>query len=372
VEHIVAKAEELCRDAARRAYELGEAKHLEGFVIAATDQVERPERAVCDPVWTDRGGAGGLTFADLLRRPWEQWRQAEDKSRADAEAAQARVDTILGDCEGLRESVQARSRSWYGIDAYSLHLRELEDEQAAALQTLLEETERMGEVERRAYSFFQRRTKLDCWWQPQATGKQVPLSEEERQAIDELRASYLTRQRRAVADLHARYPYLPWLLRAMRRLDEGLLLEPSVWRSRHQTTKSQLAETKRLDGRTLDYLQWRVGEVKQRRWNSGWIKKLGSARPDRLAQAIDRERLMVCPGCEVIVVPREEDFRWGPGPPCPFCGNREDLLPLVEAKASGLVEPDEEGFRRVRHSPVPGWAREGRPLPAPVEEEERT
>jgi hypothetical protein len=368
----VARAEELSRDAARRAYELGETKLVEGFVIAATDQVDRPERAVCDPVWTDRSGAGRLAFADLLRRPCEQWRQAQAKARAEAEAAQARVAAILVDCEGLRGSVQARSRSWYGIDTYSSHLRELEDEQADALQTLLEETEPMGEVERRAYSFFQRRTKLDDWWQPQSLGNQLPLSEEERQAIEELRASYLTRQRRAVAALHARYPYLPWLLPAMRRLDEGLLLEPSVWRSRHQTIKSQLAEMKRLHGRRLDYLQWRYNEIKSRRWSAGWIKKLGSARPDRLAHAIDRERLIVCPGCEVIVVPREEDLRWGPGPPCPLCGDREHVLPLAQAEASGLVEPDGEGFWLIRHRPVPGWGSKGPPLPATEDEEKQT
>jgi hypothetical protein len=230
----------------------------------------------------------------------------------------------------------------------------------------------MGEAERRAYSFFQRRTKLDDWGQPQSAGKQLPLSEEERQAIEELRASYLTRQRHTVAALHVRYPYLPWLLPAMRRLDEGLLLEPSVWRSRHQTTKAQLAEMKRLHGRRLDYLQWRATEVNQRRWSAGWIKKLGSARPDRVAQAIDRERLMACPGCEVILVPKDEDLRWSPGPPCPLCGDREHLLPLAESEASGLVEPDEEGYWRVRHRPVPGWAREGRPLTPTEDEEEQT
>lgn len=369
MEHIVAKAEESCRDAARRAYELGESKLLESFVIAATDQMDRPERAIADPVWTDRRGAGGLSFTDLMRQPFERWRAEQEKAWADAEAAQARVDAILADCEGLRASVQARQTGWYGVEAYSWHLRELDSEQRAALQTLLEEQEPMGDTEWRAYGFFQRRTKLDAWEKPQAAGEPLPLSADESGVIEALRRFYLQRQREEVGRLHARYPYLPWLLAAMRRLDDGRLLEPTVWRNRRNTTKAQLAMAKRLHGRALDYLKWREREIKERRWDAGWVKKLGSARPHRLARTIDNERLLACSRCEQIFVPTDEERRRGSNPCCPFCGEREHLLPPTQAMEAGLLEPDGGGYWRVRHRPVPGWAREARPLP-PFEDDE--
>jgi hypothetical protein len=151
------------------------------------------------------------------------------------------VAAILADCEGLRASVQARQTGWYGVEAYSGHLRELESEQRAALQTLLEEQEPMGDTEWRAYGFFQRRTKLDAWNKPQAVGERFPISAEEEEAIEALHRLYVERQREEVGGLHARYPYLPWLLGAMRRLDDGRLLEPAAWRNRRSTSKAQLA-----------------------------------------------------------------------------------------------------------------------------------
>jgi hypothetical protein len=370
VEQIVAKAEELRLGAVRRAYELGTEKLLNGYVIAATDQVDRPERAMADPVWSDRTGTGGLMFTELIRRPWERWREAEAKARAEAEASRARVAAILADCEGLRASIQARNRSSYGLGTYSSHLEELEPEYAAALQTLLEETAPMGDVERRAYGFFQRRTKLDDRSQPGPARRRLPLSDDEREAVVALHRHYLGRQRDTVAALHTRYPYLPWLLGAMRRLDEGTLLDPSTWRNRHATTRAQLSAIKCIPGSALDYLTWREREIKERRWNAGLVQKLRSALPNRLAHAIDRERLLVCPSCEVLFHPSGEDQPWRPGPSCPLCADQKHLLSLADAESSGLVEPDGAGYWRVRHRPVPGWARQGGPLPPSEEIEE--
>jgi hypothetical protein len=73
------------------------------------------------------------------------------------------------------------------------------------------------------------------------------------------------------------------------------------------------------------------------------VKKLGSARPHRLSRAIDQERLLVCPQCEQVFVPKDEGRRWGPDPACPFCGDRDDLLSPVQAMEEGLLEPDGAG-----------------------------
>jgi hypothetical protein len=370
VEQIIAKADELCRAAARRAYELGEAKLLEGFVIAASTHVDRPETAISDPVWTERGGAGGLTLRHLVRQVWEQWQEAEEKARLRADEARARVAAILADQEGLRRAVQGRTAgSWRGVHTYSSHLEELEDEDRVVLQTLLEETEPMGDSERRAYRFFQRRTELDSWGAPESARERLPISEQERHAIEELRRLYLKRQRNAVASLYARYPYLPWLLQAMRRLDESTLLEPSAWKNRNERTKTQLKTLKRLHGRMLDYLKERDVEIRGRRRNSGPLQRLTSARSSRLARTIDEDRLLVCPSCEQLFV-RQEDPGLGAAPACPFCLDREDLLSINEAEAAGLIESNGEGYWRVCHGPVPRWALEARPAEVGDEVEE--
>jgi hypothetical protein len=369
-EQILSRAEERCRHEARRIYEWEDSNLLQAFLIAATDQVDHPERAIADPVWTARGRREGLRLADLLREPREHWRAEQDRARGAAQAWEERRARLLADPEALRRMVQARSRgSGYGVSAYDEHLRELDHEDRQALQMLLEETEPMGELERRAYRFFQRRTALDSMDQPHSATDRIELSDEEREAIATLRAAYLGRHRDVVASLHARYPYLPWVLRAIRQVDADHVLDRWVWRERHSRTKKDLAELKRLQGRELDYLQWRNMEVSERQWGSGWFRRHGSRHPRRLARAIDEEQLRACLACEQLVVASGDDPLHRPGSPCPFCGDREKLLSPSAAQAAGLLEPDGRGFWRVRHGPMPGWAEQGRALP-PLDEDE--
>jgi hypothetical protein len=176
------------------------------------------------------------------------------------------------------------------------------------------------------------------------------------------------RQRELVASLHARYPHLPWVLRATRELDGDEPLYHRTWWERHERTKRDLAELKRLQGRMLDYLGWRKHEISNRQWGASVFERHGSRSDRRLARAIDEEQIRACPDCEQLAVPSAHDLRYQVGW-CAFCGTRKDLLSLAEAQASGLVEPDGEGFWRVRHGPVPGWLVQGRPLP-PLDEDE--
>lgn len=210
---------------------------------------------------------------------------------------------------------------------------------------------------------------MDELGRPHAVHEQFPLSPEEREAISSLRDAYFDAQREFVAALHARYPYLPWVVRAIREMDSGRLLHHRTWWERDGRTKNELAELKRLQGRTRGYLKHREYEVGQRWWKANFIARHTTRTKRWVARAIDEGQLRVCPDCEQLVVPSSEDYRYQVGY-CPFCGSRDKPITITEAEAAGLVEPDGEGSWRVRHGPVPGWAT-SQPLP-PLDQNEDT
>jgi DNA-binding Lrp family transcriptional regulator len=361
VERVAAKAEERCRTEARTAPTQTGFVRIQSFVVAATDAVGRPESAVADPVWRNRGGVEGLRLADLLREPWQRWRTEVTEKAAEVEESRRRREAFLGDAEGLRRTVQSLNRRWYGISTYDDHLHDLEEGDRDAIELLLNETSPMTDLDKRAWRFFARRTVLDEQGRPTDAQDKLPVRPEEREAISSLREGILVRQREFVASLHARYPYLPWVLRAIRELDEGKHLYHRTWWERHERTKKDLAELKRLQGRSKDYIGWRTHEVSTRQWGANAIERLGPRSDRRLARAIDEERLRACPACEQLVVPSRENLRYQVGY-CAFCGSRDKLLSISTAESAGLVERDGERFWRTRHGLVPGWA-EQEPLP---------
>jgi len=367
VEQVVAKAEERARTESRTAKTHSGAMAILGMVIAATDCVERPEAAVVDPVWRKRGGVGGLRLADLIREPWERWRSETAERAVAAEEAERELEEFLGS-ERLRETLQDLNRNWSGINTYDEQLQSLAENDSAALRLLLNATDPMTPLERRAWGFFARRTEINRYLgRPIELSEQFPMSSEEREAITSLGEDWFARQREFVASLHARYPNLPWVLRAIREVDAGKLLDDRTWRKRHDRTKNDLVEMRRLQGRSLDYPKWREQEVSRRRWGASLIARHTAKSRCRLARAIDEEQLRVCPECEQLVVPSRDDLRYQVGY-CPFCGSREKLVSISEAEEAGLVEPDGEGFWQVRHGSVPGWAT-SRPLP-PLDEDD--
>jgi hypothetical protein len=338
------------------------------MIIAATDCVDRQEAAVADPVWRKRGGVEGLRLADLLREPWERW-QRETAERAAAIEEADRLHEQFLHSEELRRTVQALHLRFGGINTYDEHLRGLAQGDRAALELLLHETQAMTGLERRAWAFFARRTALDELGRPHAVLVEIPLSPEEREVVAALHDAWFDRHRQFVASLHARYPYLPWVVRAIRELDAGRLLDHRTWWERHGRTKKDLTELKRLQGRTLDYVKRREYEVGQRWWKANVIARHTTRTKRWVARAIDEEQLRVCPDCEQLVVPSGNDYRYQVGF-CPFCGSSDSPITMAEAEAAGLVEADSDGFWGMRHGSVPGWAI-SQPLP-PLGEDEGT
>jgi hypothetical protein len=322
---------------------------------------------VADPVWRKRGGVEGLRLADLLREPWERWQRETTERAAAIEEADRHREAFLHS-EELRNTVQALYLRFGGINTYDEHLRPLASEDRAVLELLLHETEVMTGLEQQAWGFFARRTELDGLGRPHAEHEEITMSPEEREAVSSVHDALFARQREFVASLHARYPYLPWVVRAIRVLDAGRLLRHRTWKERHGRTKNDLAELKRLRRRSIDYLKRREYEVTQRWWKANVILRHTTRTKEWVARAIDEEQLRLCPDCEQLVVPSAEDYRYQVGY-CPFCGSIKPIT-MAEAESAGLVEPDGERFWRVRHGPVPGWA-SSQPLP-PLDHDEGT
>ena len=313
----------------------------------------------------------GLRLADLLRERWERWQRETAERAAAIEEADRRHEAFLHS-EELRRTVHALYLRFGGINAYDEHLRLLRHGDRAALELLLHGTDAMTGVEKQAWGFFARRTDLDELGRPHAVHEEIPVSPGEREVVSSLRDAWFDRQRQFVASLHARYPYVPWVVRAIRELDAGRLLEHRTWLDRHGRTKKDLSELKRLRGRSLECLKRREYEVGQRWWKANVIVRHTTKTRSWVARAIDEEELRplrVCPDCEQLVVPSGNDYRYQVGY-CPFCGSNNTPVTMAEAEAAALVEPDGDGLWRVRHGPVPGWAT-SQPLP-PLDENEDT
>src|SRR5581483_1348677 len=209
-DQVVAKAEERARAESRTAETHRGAMAIQRMVIAACDCVDRPEAAVVDPVRRRRGGVGGLRLADLIREPRERWQRETAERAAAVKEAERELEEFLSS-ERLRDKLQDLNRNWYGVTSHDEHLRPLAENDATALHLLLNATNPMTPLERRAWGFFARRTEMSRFLgRPVQVRDQVPMSSEEREAVTSLREDWFARQKQFLASLHARYRYLPW------------------------------------------------------------------------------------------------------------------------------------------------------------------
>lgn len=365
-EKILGRAEQRLAAESARAYELSEARLLDALVVAASDRVRRPEAALADPVWTARTGETALRLQEVLHPPWERWSRQIAEERSRREEVRAHRERLARDPEAQRAILQERWKgsTTGGVGEYLSHVFGLEPEVRATLDALIEDTEPMTEVERRAYRFYLRRTRLDDGNIPRAVKEELPLSREERQAIAEAHGLYLERQRRTIAALHRRHPHLPWLVRAMGRLDEERLLPGTSRRNLSDAIKDAERRMEAAGKRMGEYLAWRADATERERRRHGLAGRMLVHTPARIGRRLDEEALRFCPDCEQLFALAEEErgSAWRQ-PACPHCGGGDDLLRLSEAEARGFVAPDEHGSWRVRHRPVPGWVAEDVAVP---------
>lgn len=387
VERILTKFEDKCRWEARRAERFEDGDRLQGFAFGVCELARRPEAALTEARWSGRGSACGLQMVDLLDRPWRTWRDAEAAARERAETEAADREELARDDQRQRAILQRRyegSRTWGASHEYLHHLSpdRLSEHQREALRSLIESTEPLSGLEREAYGFFLRRTRIDERGEPRALheSERATLSDSEADAIRRLVALYLRRQEAEIASLWARYPRLPVLVRAMRALEGGQLV-PRLREERDRWLREDLATLRRTEGRLRDYLVWRDTEARRRREQLGTAQKLAQ-NFDRVRRQVDEELLRWCTACEVLAIPPPDDrgaHSWEPqaawlpkGPACAHCGSPEALVTLSEAEPSGRI-------RRVGSEietcplPVPGWVARAEgfaPPSEPLAEEE--
>lgn len=358
-EKILGRAEQRLGAESARAYDLSETRLLDSLVVAASDCVHRPEAALADPVWTARTGETALRLQEVLHPPWERWSRQMAEERSRREHVQALRERLARDPEAQRAILQERWKdsTTGGVDEYLSHVFHLDPEARATLDVLIEETEPMTEVERRAYGFYLRRTRLDDENVPRAVKETLPLTADEREAIAGSHALYLERQRRMIGALHRRHPHLSWLVRTIRELEKGTLLSGWSRRNVPAAISNGLRRVETADERMAEYLKWREEAIEHERRGYGFTARTFVHTRARVARRLDEKGLRLCPPCEqLFAIAEEERGSTLRQPACPHCGATETLLRLSEGEIQGWVALDERGSWQMRHRPVPGWA----------------
>lgn len=363
--------EERCADT------LEEHKNLERFAIGVCEYVRAPEATLTEPVWIGRNGEDGLTLSDLLRPPFERWHAQERAARERERAWDEHCERMLTDPEAHRGAIHERwrdrparsSRARVPSDEYGHHLLDLGAGERAALEDLIDSEEPMTHLERQAYRYFLRRTRIHEDGDPGATYERgdTPFSEKERAAVGRLIPLLLERERDRVAALWARHPMLACVLRWVRALDEGTLLSGYERRDAEEYVRADLERLEALAVRTVAYKAWREGEARRRRERLSALRKIGVSFAQALRE-VDEEHLRVCALCAVLCVPGIEPDRgprWGLfGPRCEFCSKDDDPLTLSDAQARGLIAAEGDFYLTCPVS-VPEWLRARRSFLAP-------
>lgn len=323
----------------------------EELAIGASDVVLSPEVAISEPVWLAPGGRDGLRLLDVLEPPHRAWVEREAARRAEDAGVLARLRELRSSPEARRAALRAASTLrdfWPVVEDLG------DDEVQKAMSLLLEADEPMAAIERRSFSFFDRRVVLVRHADrvlvfPSRESPEV--ADGEREAARRLHAFYLDLHRRLVASLHRRHPGCPVLVGAIRDLEQGRLLDPFELAHLRERVGSNLEELGLLGEKIGRYLSWREAEVARVRSEAGALARLRFTR-DQAAREIDARHVAVCRDCRQLCVLMPEDPGWA-RPACLLC--RRDGLPLHEALARGLVESDGRGFWRVVSPALPGW-----------------
>lgn len=319
------------------------------YAFGICAEARRPELAFSDPVWTSGEGLDGLSFIHLVAEPARRDAERKAEIRAEEERRQEEVRKMRSDPEARRRQIHEERSA---IESHEKNLQEMRVEKADLLRRLLRSTGAMSQEERRAWWFFERR--IDPGREPFAK-RERELSPDEEEAMEDLRRFYFEQQRKRVTSLHTRYPHLPMLVRAIKRLDTGDLLSWGGESQINESLRRDLADRKKHHGKMLDFLIWRKDEIATRKRNMGRMDRLLTS-DEKIANIIDEQLLRYCRDCEAISIPSTSfDGHVYAEKKCGFCGKEDDLDRLQQAMGAGAVEPDGEGFWRVCHPAVPQW-----------------
>jgi hypothetical protein len=252
---------------------------------------------------------------------------------------------LSSDPEARRRDIQERKL----VRRFAEHLENLNPEQSKAMRIVLESEAPMSRAEKEAFRFFEHRVRPDS--DGEALSKPNEVTGEEKRALEALRVWSQSWQQRHLAEMYRRFPNSPSLLRSIRKLQRGSLLNELDLGFLEQRIEGDRTVTDRQAQDLKTYLAWRSEQVEKRVAQKDLLGRLRSSR-DQETRAIDLEQLRYCRGCEQIAVSSTQgelrSFEQ-----CPFCYG--GLINLGQAVSEGLAVPDERGFWTVRHPPMPDW-----------------
>jgi len=347
-ESVIRTLETKCRWEEKRLDPYSDERTFDDFIFAACAGARSPEAVFMDPLWTTKAMNDGLSFMDLATQAWEKAAGRAAAARAETERRAAERELMRNDPEGRRLQIHQTHNALYS-HLSTLDYRRIPREKGELLRRLLEGTEPMGAVERRAWRFFERR--VDPQHEPHA--RHLELSADEEEALEDLRSFYLERQRQKIAEIFERYAHLPVAERSMPRLEAAELLSWIDEARLEETVRRDVAKLKEERSGLAAYVTWRAREVKNRKGGLGMVGRL-IGNSDQLAIQIDEELLQYCSACRHIALPHGQFSLYATRSICNFC-DKSDLESLKEARRAGEVASDGNGFWQVRYPPSPAW-----------------
>jgi hypothetical protein len=297
---------------------------LSWFAAAACAHAHEPERSLAEACWDDLTLAGGgLTLSDCLNKSRAAYDATRAKQEAEQRARDEQRERLRAKPEARRAYLQEKHLRFPGK-----HLAQFGEAGATALHLLLDSTEPMSDVERKAFAALTGQLGDDPL-EAEPAPQPVPPTWTDMDAVAVLVELYRRRQRARVEELARRYGEGPTLRRDRTQLADGGLLDSyscDPLEERARRDQQARGEQERL--RHI-YLDRREREAQRRKREARLAARLAHGR-NAVYEIVDRDRLHVCTRCDEIVYPTEPE-RQGtviyqqPSQPsrCHFCGGSD-------------------------------------------------
>lgn len=330
-----------------------ESDRFEGMLLGACDGAARPQQAITDPAWETLDRGKGLALKALLHTPWERYTEKQTALTSQQENKDQQIERLAIDPEARRAQIHAANSTLPFTQM--LEASELSAKEKRAMRNLLQATGAMSAEEKEAFKFFERRLRDKSGrrlWDMQ----DLALSSDERTVVAAMADAMLRDQKTKVANLYHRHPESATLRRAIKSLNEGILLDLSVASHLEEHVRSDLIKLARQEGLKPAYFAWRKWAVGKRRAADGLRGKI-MRRAEEEATNADLAMIHFCKACEELLVPVIEKESYLLEAQCMFCSST-NVDPIRKAVREGAVAPDGNGFWEVKRPPLPGWVSE--------------
>ena len=294
------------------------------FAAAACAHAHEPERMLAEACWDDLALAGGgLTLSDCLNKARVAYDATRAKEEAEQRARDEQREQFRAKPEARRAYLQEKHLRFHGE-----HLAQFGEAGATALHLLLDSTEPMGDVERKAFAALTRQLGDDPL-EAEPGPEPVPPAWTDTEAVAALVELYRRRQRERVDESARRYGEGPTLRHDRTQLaDGGLLGSYSCDSLEERARRDQQARTEQEQLR-LTYLAHREREARRRKHEARLTARLAHGR-NAVYAIVDNDQLHICTRCDEIVYPPEPERRGTviyqqPSQPsrCHFCGGSD-------------------------------------------------